>query len=173
LGFNLAWLAVQGRPKTDVLKSLQLRDTGTGDSYLESDYSGAALRGGWYVVVNRQFDLWDDPYPRAASANSRLIAAAMLEGSMMSAASEWRNGRQIWLVEYDGQNGAGGPLNTTGSMPPEYASIRTQLLAKQRNSPNVDFTFDVPIELAAAITGFRPDRMPLILGPKFTELRRL
>jgi hypothetical protein len=46
-------------------------------------------------------------------------------------------------------------------LPAAYASIRERLTAKQKaqgERPRVDYIFDIPIEVAAAVTGFHYNR---------------
>jgi hypothetical protein len=172
MGFNVSWLAIQA-PKKDVLATLKFAETTQDNNWNEEPFSGGELQAGWYLVFNNGFDLLDDRYLAAGSKVGRLIGVAMLEGSTTSAAMEWRAGRQIWSVQHDGENGADGNLEEKGTLPAEYFHIRDDLKAKQRGSKNVDYIFDVAIELAARIAGFRPDNRPLLFAPKFVKLRKL
>lgn len=167
MGFNLAWLAVRGLAKDEILGALGLKDTGEVDSYLESNLAGGLLADDWYVVVDRTFGLYEEKWGELLSKRARVIAVAMGEGFMVSAAREWADGRELWFVERDGSNG-GDVLETSGSLPYEYSAIRDRQMALQRGASGVDYLFDVPIDLAYQLAGFRPDRTPL---PRLSELR--
>lgn len=169
MGINLAWLAVRGLAKDDVLTALGLEDTGEVDSYLESNLVGGLIANGWYVVVDRTFGIYEEKWGEQLSARARVIAVAMGEGFMVSAAREWAGGRELWFVERDGNNGAD-TLETSGSLPQEFIAIRERQTELQRGASGVDHLFEVPIELADQIVGFRPDRLPL---PAFRELRAI
>jgi len=170
LGFNLAWVTVHGSSKGDILDVLRMTDTGKPDQYFESDLAGGQLSGGWYVILDRTFGIYDEKWWRPLSRRARVIAAAMSEGAMVSAAREWADEREIWFVEHDGNDG-GDKLETFGVFPREFTAIRDKQIALQRGAKGVDHIFDIPIELAYQIAGFRPDKMPVLFGPKFTELR--
>jgi hypothetical protein len=84
------------------------------------------------------------------------------EHVMVSAASLWRDGKQVWRVTHDGQESAD-HLSTDGVAPPAFASIRDKYLAVQaaEREEDVDHIFDIPVELARELTGFRHDQEPL------------
>jgi hypothetical protein len=66
----------------------------------------------------------------------------------------------MWSVVHDSEKAAG-HLAVDGSVPAEFSQIRATREAKQRTEDEadaeVDFIFDVPIDLAKALTGFRHD----------------
>ena len=69
-------------------------------------------------------------------------------------------------------------LSIRGKSPPQLAPIQARLTALQdRNGGKdgfVDFIFDVPVELAAELTGYRHDRMKFAWGmPHFTAVERV
>ena len=79
-----------------------------------------------------------------------------------------------WSVTHDAQQGRD-HLATVGELPPEFNSILSQLRARQqladKSKRRVDFIFDVPVELARSIVGYRYDRdVPGISGKAFEVL---
>jgi hypothetical protein len=79
---------------------------------------------------------------------------------MVSAAAGWENGRRIWSVLHESDHGID-HLEIEGKPPAAFAAIRDGLAAKQKTQggrPRVDYIFDIPINLAAAITGFHYER---------------
>ena len=79
---------------------------------------------------------------------------------MYSASVGWSDGRKMWSVVHDSEKAAG-HLAVDGSVPAEFSQIRATQEAKQRTEDEadagVDCIFDVPIDLAKALTGFRHD----------------
>jgi hypothetical protein len=159
MGFNLVWIAVQEIGKEDFLADAGFEDTGEPDAWLEADHSGGEVAGGWYVVVSGDFELIEADNMEAWSAGGRLVAAVVSEGAMNALAMEWRDGKQVWSVYHDGSEG-GDTLNVEGQLPPAFEPIRARLMAAQtREQGPVDHVFDIPLELAEAVTGFRHDRV--------------
>jgi hypothetical protein len=93
---------------------------------------------------------------------------------MFSGAYCYANGREAWSVWHDNQRGRY-DLSTRGTLPAEFAPIKMRLNAKQddndRAAGNVDYIFDVPVELAAELTGYRHDRRldPVANDPEQTS----
>ncbi len=88
---------------------------------------------------------------------------------MVSAASCWRDGRQLWKVTHDAQDPLGlEHLAIEGAPPPELTRIHTEALQELRADPDpCDYLFDVPVNLAAEVVGFRHDEGDY----QFEELR--
>ncbi len=96
---------------------------------------------------------------------------------MNSLATEWRDGRQVWSVSHDGSEG-GDQLDVEGELPAVFEELKQEAVAAQAESEadggGVNFVFDIPLDLAAEITGFRHDEMGFDddIAP-FTVLERL
>lgn len=76
---------------------------------------------------------------------------------MYSRASGWKDGRRVWSITHDLQRG-NGHLEAEGDVPPVFAPVRDRLIAEQLSRDHADYIFDVPVEVAKALTGFRHDR---------------
>ena len=74
-----------------------------------------------------------------------------------------------WSLTHDAQQGRD-HLEAQGELPPAFSSILSQSKAKQHdadaNVQGVDFIFDVPVELAQSLVGYRHDRDILGLSGK-------
>ena len=102
-----------------------------------------------------------------------LLACYANETYMESLATSWANGQGKWYVHHNRQQGIR-HLEATGSLPPEFAPIRDSLLSKQHASDDVDYLFDIPVELVRKLGGFTYDRDIPGLGPKpFQVLQQL
>lgn len=160
MGFSLAWFAVQGVSKDAFLERTGFEDTGEIDEYFEEAHSGGELPGGWYVIVTNDLALFEAGKLAAWSAGGRLAAVAVDEGSMNSVATEWRDGKQVWSLSHDGSEG-GETLEVEGTLPDVFEELKTEALAVQAEAEGepVDHVFDIPLDLAAEVTGFRHDEM--------------
>ena len=175
MGFSLAWFAVQGLSPDEFLERAGFEDTGEVDEYFEEEHSGGELPGGWYVVVTNDFGLLDAGKLAQWSAGARLVAVALDEGSMNALAMEWRDGKQAWSVSHDGSEG-GDTLEVEGRLPDVFEELKQEAMAVQAEAEGgmVDHVFDIPLDLAAEITGFRHDEMGFDDDiPPFTALERV
>jgi hypothetical protein len=163
MGFSIAWVAVRGRFHSAVLAELGLRGTGQYEEFPESPLACACLPTGWFLVFDNRCEL-PDPLPLARlSAGAEVVTCFVEEHVMVSAAGGWRGGRQVWSIRHEAEKSIS-HLAAAGELPPVFASIRDEQLKKQASAggerAGVDYVFDVPVEVAKALTGFRHDTYP-------------
>jgi hypothetical protein len=164
MGFSLSWIAVNGRTPQIVRAALRLRGTGVREDVPDAPLLGAELPGGWYLIIaNRAYPRFmHDAVLERLSVGCQVVTCFVEEHVMESAASCWKDGRLVWAVRHDSQKDIE-HLETKGDLPPMFAPIHDELCARQiaagGRSADVDYTFDVPAELAKTITGYRHDRV--------------
>ncbi len=79
---------------------------------------------------------------------------------MFSSAEYWAGGNQIWSAEHVGENG---PihLKTSGILPPGFEAMASVHKEAQEadggEKAGVDHYFDIPLNAAKEITGFKHD----------------
>ena len=93
---------------------------------------------------------------------------------MCCSATMFENGGPVWSLSHDSSKGVM-HLQTDGQLPKDFADIREKLFGEQDSDggpvSDTDYIFDIPVELAAAVTGYRHDRSDLDWGkPQFTEV---
>ena len=93
---------------------------------------------------------------------------------MVSAAYGYDRGNAQWSVIHDAQQGIS-DLSLSGSPPVELNYIRERLSGEQQDAggegADVDYIFDIPVELAATVCGYRHDRWKFDWGePRFYVL---
>jgi hypothetical protein len=162
MGFSLSWVAVRGRSAEDVRRDLRLIPTGERQEFPEAPFVGAALPGGWSLIVaNRDHRFGEEELLARLSVGGETVACLVEDHSMVSQASGWKAGRHIWSVFHDGSDGRGRP-EQEGEVPAEFAPILKALEEEQRGGyDDVDYLYDAPAELAKALVGFRHDqRLP-------------
>jgi hypothetical protein len=144
-----------GREKSELMASLGLESSGSQGGFLDSDFSILEFPTGWMVVVSMD-PIWAIAEVVAqASANGEAVGCQMLEGVMYSSARGFEDGMQTWsLVHYLEEDKV---LDIEGEPPPAFAAIRDDAFRLQDEEDHVDCIFDVPVEVTAAICGFRPD----------------
>ncbi len=182
MSFALAWFAVQGIGKDDFLDRAGFTDTEELDEYFDQDHSGGELAGGWYVVVTSELGLADPARFAQWSADGRLVAVVIHEDTANTLATEWRDGKLVWSVSHDGSDG-GEELAVEGQLPEVFEELKQEAIAAQTElrtdadgedeGEEVNFVFDIPLDLAAEITGFRHDELGFDDDiPPFTILER-
>ena len=180
MGFSISWLAVRGVTSAQILPLVGARGTGQFEDIPESPLLGADLPDGWYLLFANRFDFLETAPLGALSADTTLVGCAVEEHVMTSYATGWYAGRRRWLVVHEAERSIR-HLHVEGDPPPEFVAIRARQTARQDAAPparererghvGVDYVFDVPVELARALTGFRHDRD--VQGPGFKGFERL
>lgn len=175
MSLSVTWFAVQGIPKDEFLERAGFEDTGEPDEYFDEPYSGGSLPDGWYVIMTDDLELFDPAKMAACSLGGRLVAVLVHEETMHSLAAEWSNGRQVWSLSHDGGEGRD-VLEAEGRLPDAFEALRQEAVTLQSEAADtgVSFVFDLPLDLAAEITGFRHDELGFDdeLGP-FNALERV
>ena len=162
MGCSQSWLAVRGKRSTAVLETLGLRGTGTREEIAESPIVGAELPNGWYLVVADRsgHPLMRDQTLQRLSAGCEVVTGDVEEHVMVSIATGWKEGQRVWSLTHDAQRDME-HLQTEGELPAAFAGIRDRLRSEQQaaggRKAEVDYIFDLPVELAATLTGYRHD----------------
>lgn len=162
MGYAASWIAVRGKSPQSVLDALCLATTDEYEEIPESRWCGTRW-GDWYLVYANDFQLaMSSPLP-ALAEGAELVTCVLEEHVMVSSVSHWINGVEQWWVIHDAQTGSD-HLQCTGRLPASYEeTVRTRTAEQQaadRDHCHVDLLFKVPIEIAAALTGFRHDAEP-------------
>jgi hypothetical protein len=176
VGFSISWVATRGVAQDTLLGRLRLRRTGRREEFAETEPATALLPGGWALVWIDEFD-----EPRfahaelaALSRGCELIHVMVEEHVMYCAAESWRDGAQIWFVSHDSQQGRTN-LTAIGDLPESFREIKDDCMRKQGTDERwsgirTDFVFDIPVETAYRVTGFRHDRISAFEGKKPFEV---
>ncbi len=175
MGWKISWIGFHGLTKAEVLDTLGATDTGEWDEANDAPVSGAELPGGWYILFSNDFDFVSGSRLKVLSSRSQIVACQLHEGVMVSVAYGYVQGEPKWAVVHDSDRGIW-DLTVSGSPPPGLPEILDRLRAEQTaaggDGADVDFIFDVPVEVAAAVSGFRHDRWKYDWGePRFTVLK--
>jgi hypothetical protein len=176
VGFNMSWICVDGISQDALHEALDLVPTGetAGRHDLGTSgvpWAGVTFKSGWCAVFAKYALVMDVTVgtkpPRLARlpATSRIITCVVLEHAMISYASLWQGGRCAWQIRHDCDQGTT-HLDAAGDLPPEFAGLRDAMMARQRAEDDrrgpgrlgVDYVFDVPLDTAAVITGYRHTR---------------
>mgnify|MGYP006951085973 CR=1 FL=1 len=158
MGFSVSWLAIPIVQKDRALSTLGLVETSAREFLPESPFVACALPTGWYVLC------FDEPSPaalkpeslRLLSRDCPVIACQIEEHAMVSTAACWVSGKEHWFVVHDAEDGLTN-LDVMGSPPAALDEIHRRKLLLQEGRADVDHLFDVPLDLAQSLVGFRHD----------------
>jgi hypothetical protein len=169
VGFSVSWIALKDLPLTEAALAFGLTSSDQSGETFDYEVSGANV-GDWTVLVFNDVNtaLAEEELVRL-SRRDDVVVVHVHETTMMQTSEMWRQGRQVWSVWHDTLQGERN-LEEEGEFPPAYDEIKQRLFAQQdeedAGDAAVDFVSEIPIELAAQVTGFRHDRM----GAEFFEL---
>ncbi len=173
MGYAISRIAFQDKTAVQAAELLGLSPSGRLEQEPESRFCGVRLDNGWNVVVVNEYGhkLVREHALRQGSAAADVVVAAIEEHVMCSSAEAWKNGNLIWRVAQASESSRR-HLEEHGSLPGPYLAIKERLLAAQQREDEgareVDYVFDVPLELAEAIVGFKHDR---VLDSRFEVLK--
>lgn len=176
MGFHICYICVKGLTKAQLLARIGMSATREEDEATEAPFSLAQGPKGWLILWANDFDYASEAVLRGLSAAATAVGCQVHEGIMVSVAREYRDAREVWTVMHDSSRG-GLHLAVQGTPPPQFTAIRDRLLAAQAAEPKgeplpVDSVFDIPVETARALTGYRYDESRFDWGePKFYVLK--
>jgi hypothetical protein len=173
MGYSLSWLAVKGKPAHLVRTELGFRPTGEREEFAEAEISSVETPTGWYIIISNHTGqvASDEVMQKLSSSGCELVTCFVEEHVMMSGATGWKDGRMKWSVDHDCQKGER-HLDVQGEPTPEFPAIRDAWFAK--TDPEVDYIFEIPVETAKSITGYRHDEnIPGLSGDVFEVLERV
>lgn len=168
MGYSLSWAAVRGKSPEAVRAELGLEPTGVTLEVPEGDFCSVALETGWFIVVSNLDERFvDDAVLAKLSAGCEVVGCFVEEHVMMSRAAGWREGQQQWSLTHQAEVSRD-DLSREGTPPPVLAELEAAARSRRQAEPDgPDFLFDVPANVAQALSGFRHDE-----GERsFAELR--
>lgn len=157
MGFRVLLIAVAAKSTNQIYADYGVAPTGEFEELPESPVSGAMLPNGRYLLFINDRILPEDLVLAKLSRHASLIACYGNETVMNSVASSWTDGVEDWCVFHDAQQDLR-HLETTGSLPDCFESIRHRMFAEQDAAADdcgVDYIYDVPVELFVALGGHR------------------
>jgi hypothetical protein len=158
MGYSLSWVAVKGDAEA-VYAAFNLQATGRREEVPESEFSAVQLPNGRTLVIFNQKELEAEQLA-AVSRIGEVVYCFVEEHVMVTDASLWRDRKQVWRVKHDGQEGVN-HLSVDGDVHGAFPAIRDKYFADQaaETEKNIDLIFDIPVELARELAGFRHDEI--------------
>ena len=160
MGFNVSTVSIRGLPESDVHALLGLKSTGRSEEDPDSPVVAATLPSGWYLIYFNDHDHPDLGILAQQFPSVEFLCCETSETVKYSAVRFWQSGKLKWSVVHDSSKGFD-HLEIRGELPPTWSLIDQRLRTLQKaKAKGVDHLFDIPVELARDITGFRYDGNP-------------
>jgi len=172
MGFQVAWLAIKDVSPQKIHDFYDVEASGESDVIPDDfEIAGVQLSSSWYLIH------FDDFMPKELSESKliqlshlgEVISCRLHEGVMMSMATSYKNGRKEWSVQHDAQKSAT-HIKSQGDLPSDFNATLDNAALKQKERKDVDYYFDVPIDLAEGIVGYRYGRARNKEQTSFQEL---
>jgi hypothetical protein len=177
MGLSISWLACRSEASDEVKRQLGCAPTGEFGDYPRLPLVGHVLPSGWYLLVANRCGhaAIKDATLSVVSQISPIVTCSIEEHVNFCSSSYWADNRRIWAVEHESDRGEF-DLRVEGIPPDDLAQIRQSVIHRQASEggdePAIDFFFDIPLELAKRIVGFRHDeRTPGVEAESFEVLR--
>lgn len=160
MGFRICYLASTASPQ-EMSDALGLTMGAPADERPEGEWWAARLlTSGWTILWSE-----DENFGRSAvrlvealSQTHQTYVCEVNETCMWSSAEFWQDGRCEWKATHAGDGGDIFDLTETGDLPENYSSIAQRHIANQHSDGDgVDHIFEVPLDLADSVIGFRHD----------------
>ena len=178
MGYSLSLLAVQTSNQTEALQQLGYIRTDQSCEYAQEPLSSYALPTIWFLIVARGCDsrFLQPKILGPLSVHFPVVTCSIEEHVMFSSAEYWAGGNQVWRAEHVGENG---PihLKTSGILPTGFEAMAAAHKEAQEadggEKADVDHYFDIPLNAAKEIIGFKHDEdIPGVDYEGFEVLRK-
>lgn len=162
--WTCSWIAIRGGEPDGVLSELALNRTNGYTPTPSAEWCCVESDNDWFVLFSGRNSAPEEFSPEflsVLSKRSELVVSVIEEPIMFSSVAYWVDGRSIWSVVHDAQRGIS-HIDVRGELPDAVEAIYEEWQARQdehgEDAAELDYIFQVPIEMAARLTGFRYDR---------------
>lgn len=169
MGYRVLLIAVTGKSVDAIHEDYGVTPTDEYEDVPESPVTGTTLPNGAYLLYVNDKIVPEDQVLARLFRGASLVACHANEAVMISLTSSWVDGVARWWLFHDVRQGID-HLDSGGEVPGGLKPILDEQLTKQVESTDVDYVFDVPVELFVAHGGIRYDRRPR--GLSWQVLRR-
>ncbi|MBC8134918.1 MAG: hypothetical protein H8F28_03410 [Fibrella sp.] len=156
MGFSVSYLAVRGKSHGEVLNELNSQMTRDIDDALEAPFSCSTGYRDWFILFANS-SIYACTVPLAQlSLDCEIVTCSVEEHVMFSQASLWKDGEEKWSLTHDAQQSIT-HLDSIGELPGVFVPLFKAAQYEQQMTDDVDFFFDIPVNAAKAMIGFRYD----------------
>jgi hypothetical protein len=160
VGFSTSWFGFRGCGIKEVA-ALVGREVGSSSEDFDAPINAFCSDKNWGFII---LDCCTFPNPPDSdlsvfSQGKEMVVVHIEEHTMFARAELWSDGNNIWRIWHSGDENVM-DLHTTGDLPTSFEPLKQQAFSRQVKESDVDCVFDLPLDLAAELTGFRHDEGP-------------
>ncbi|GAB6141808.1 hypothetical protein JCM14076_25370 [Methylosoma difficile] len=158
MGYSLSWLSCRGLSEDTLLTRLSLKNTHQSVEYAHTATAMQPLPDHWLLVVGKGCDhrIIQARLLATLSLDCEVVACSIEEHVMYASSEHWCNGKRVWRIEHAGETSLR-HLVVEGDTPAFYPSIVAACEKNQAASEDVDGYFEIPLECAKQLVGFKHD----------------
>lgn len=158
MGYSISWLACRGLAASTAYRRLGLTETARTAEYACAKFTAHELPDGWHLIVAGRCDhtMVRAPSLATLSVGGEVVACSIEEHVMVCSAEHWRDGTRRWRIEHSSEKGPA-HLQADGELSEAVAAWVAGAEAAQAADPEVDAYFDVPLQAAQQLVGFKHD----------------
>ena len=163
MGYAISWLAVRDADREKLIADLGLVATEETAYFAEPLFSGRTISSGWFVLAINQCShtfVLPETLKRLTDLEE-IVASCIEERAKYSTAELWRRGVEVWRLVHEAELDML-HLAESGALPRGFSAIRNEYFAQQKAKggarSDTDYIFDVPLEMAKSVVGFRHDK---------------
>jgi len=155
-------LAVREEARQVLLEQLELTANGERAEYGETLFTGLVLPSGWFILFINQceHEFLNPKVLATISIHCDVVGCSVEEHVMWCSAQLWHHREQVWRVAHDAQKHIS-HLEVSGLLPDAYGAIESQFAKQQLRlsggEPAADYYFEIPLDLAKSVVGFKHD----------------
>ncbi len=158
MGFRICYLASEALPD-ELIDKLGLTKGEPVEEMPDGNWWTARLNStGWTILWSEDEGFGRSVRDQVAelSQKHRTYICEVNETVMWSSSELWQNGRQIWKVTHAGDGEDRFDLSEIGELPATYNELKQRhVLAQVNKEENIDYAFEIPLDLPALEIGFR------------------
>ena len=175
MGFAISWVGVESNSKQAFLEKLKCEETEEIDACNEFPLTIASRPTGSSILWSNSFLFPSRKQLKKISTEINLLHCQIEEHLMHSSAAMIEGGQEKWTLLHSSEQGLL-HLDASGPVPSEFSDIKQHLLKLQEKEPpgsmGVDYIFDIPLEVAKSVCGFKHDEGKFEWGePNFYRVR--
>lgn len=159
MGGAVGWIAIKGMGQDDIVKVVGMMPAPDAP---KPQASICRLPSGWTLLFTLDFGFPTPERMAALSADGSALAVSADDRSMGSVVRGYESGEAVFAIEHDGGSEGVRHIATAGTIPAAWASILAEANRQQdeedATEAEVDFVYDAPMTLAAALCGYRHDQ---------------
>lgn len=158
MGFKIGWVGIKAESPEQVLNFFDLKNTENKESYPDYNMATIRLQNGWFILHVNEFlsPLLEDDTLSKLSEQGDVVSCQVHEGIMVSMVSCFSSGKKSFSSIHNPQLG-NNHIEEHGDLPNIYNEVKAQAVIDQSTMENIDIYFQVPVDFAEKIVGFKHD----------------